>query len=181
MHNNRHFRYTWIALAAALVLAAGCRNDAAQSPADAAVDSLDASTILSGHTVMDVLRSDGHFSAFVAAIDSAQMTADLKGKGPYTVFAPTNSFFRVPSGDPAALRRGIGYYVAEGSFSRAQLATMPSMPTLSGAALRPDTVDGGVGFGTAPLAEDAIRVGNGFVYVLQGALVPPAAADTLGR
>ena len=41
----------------------------------------------------------GHFQTFTKALEAAGMTEVLKGKGPYTVFIPTEeAFARLPSG-----------------------------------------------------------------------------------
>ena len=49
--------------------------------------------------IIDIALSDKKFSTLVAAVKAAQLVEVLKGDGPFTVFAPTNSAFnRLPDG-----------------------------------------------------------------------------------
>ncbi|WP_124980301.1 fasciclin domain-containing protein [Nonlabens xiamenensis] len=49
--------------------------------------------------IVDIALSDKKFSTLVAAVKAADLVETLKGDGPFTVFAPTNSAFnRLPDG-----------------------------------------------------------------------------------
>ncbi|MBD2152769.1 fasciclin domain-containing protein [Pseudanabaena sp. FACHB-1277] len=43
--------------------------------------------------IIEVLQSDGSFKTLIKALDAASLTKTLKGKSPYTIFAPTDAAF----------------------------------------------------------------------------------------
>ena len=60
-----------------------------------------ASTFISSHlsaaetkTIVGVAASAGQFNTLVAAVKAAGLVDTLNGKGPFTVFAPTDEAFR---------------------------------------------------------------------------------------
>lgn len=54
--------------------------------------------------IIDIALSDKKFSTLVAAVKAADLVNTLKGDGPFTVFAPTNTAFnRLPDGTVASL------------------------------------------------------------------------------
>ncbi|MGL5353765.1 MAG: fasciclin domain-containing protein [Clostridium sp.] len=44
--------------------------------------------------IVDIAISDGRFKTLVAALQAADLVDTLKGEGPFTVFAPTDSAFK---------------------------------------------------------------------------------------
>ena len=70
---------------------------------------------------------------------SAGLAETLSGKGPYTVFAPTDKAFpKVPpetlealGNDPDALRRVLLYHVADGRYPAARVVRKRSIETLA--------------------------------------------------
>ena len=44
--------------------------------------------------IVDTVNFAGHFSTFAAGIKAAGLTDKLAGKGPFTVFAPTEEAFK---------------------------------------------------------------------------------------
>ncbi|HXA93141.1 MAG TPA: fasciclin domain-containing protein, partial [Steroidobacteraceae bacterium] len=49
--------------------------------------------------IVDTLIEAGRFTTLTAAIEAAGLSAELAGKGPFTVFAPTDEAFKkLPSG-----------------------------------------------------------------------------------
>ena len=54
--------------------------------------------------IVDTAISAGSFSTLVTALQAAGLVETLKGKGPYTVFAPTDeAFAKIPAEDLTAL------------------------------------------------------------------------------
>ncbi len=67
------------------------------------VTSLFAARAAQAQDIVDVAMSDPQFSTLVTAVKAAGLVETLKGKGPFTVFAPTNAAFaKIPK---AKLRR----------------------------------------------------------------------------
>ena len=48
---------------------------------------------------MDVAIADGRFKTLVSAVNEAKLVDDLSGKGPLTLFAPTDDAFQISSPD----------------------------------------------------------------------------------
>ena len=56
--------------------------------------------------LVDTAVDAGQFKTLAAALDKAGLVSTLKGKGPFTVFAPTDAAFaKVPKADLEALLR----------------------------------------------------------------------------
>ena len=54
--------------------------------------------------IVDTAVKAGSFSTLVAALKAAELVDTLKGKGPFTVFAPTDdAFAKLPAGTVDAL------------------------------------------------------------------------------
>jgi uncharacterized surface protein with fasciclin (FAS1) repeats len=51
------------------------------------------------HDIVDTAIAAGSFKTLVAAVTAAGLTDTLKGKGPFTVFAPSDdAFAKLPAG-----------------------------------------------------------------------------------
>jgi uncharacterized surface protein with fasciclin (FAS1) repeats len=54
--------------------------------------------------IVDMAIATGNFTTFVSAVKTAGLTGTLTGKGPFTVFAPTDEAFKkLPAGALDAL------------------------------------------------------------------------------
>jgi uncharacterized surface protein with fasciclin (FAS1) repeats len=57
-----------------------------------------------GKDVVDIAIGSADHTTMVAAVKAADLVSTLKGKGPFTVFAPTNAAFdKLPEGTVANL------------------------------------------------------------------------------
>ena len=62
--------------------------------------------------IVDTAISNGSFTTLVAAVKAAGLVGTLKGKGPFTVFAPTDAAFaKLPKGTIASLLKPLRKYV----------------------------------------------------------------------
>lgn len=53
----------------------------------------------SSEDIVEIAINDGRFNTLVSALGAAELVDTLKGKGPYTVFAPTDeAFSKLPAG-----------------------------------------------------------------------------------
>jgi transforming growth factor-beta-induced protein len=58
--------------------------------------------------IVDTAVADGRFKTLVAAVQAAGLVDTLKGKGPFTVFAPTDdAFAKLPAGTVDALLKDL--------------------------------------------------------------------------
>ncbi len=92
--------------------------------------------------LLEVAQAGG-FSTLGAAVEAAGLSATLSGKGPFTVFAPTDeAFAKLPAGtvealleDPEALRAILLNHVVAGSVMAAEVITLKSAKTVDGSTL----------------------------------------------
>jgi uncharacterized surface protein with fasciclin (FAS1) repeats len=84
--------------------------------------------------VLGTIQHQQQLSTFVKAIKSADMAKSLRGKGPYTIFAPTDQAF-------AQLPTGTGSYLMQKD-NQGELKTLLQYHLVKGKELQPDQVLG---------------------------------------
>src|SRR5205085_11596511 len=107
--------------------------------------------------IVQTAAKAGQFKTLVALVKKAGLAGTLSGKGPYTVFAPTDAAFKkVPkqtlnalAKDRAKLRAVLLYHVASGRVTSKQVVKLTSVPTLNGKAVDISTRRGNVFVGGA--------------------------------
>src|SRR5271166_688266 len=87
--------------------------------------------------IVDTAMKAGDFKTLVAAVKAAGLVHTLKGKGPFTVFAPTDeAFAKLPPGTvddllkPANKEKLVAiltYHVVAGEFDASQVAKLTSV------------------------------------------------------
>ena len=87
-----------------------------------------------GRSVVEVASGNSDFSTLVTAVQAAGLAETLSGKGPFTVFAPTNAAFaKLPAGtvetlvkpeNKATLTSILTYHVVPGRVNAAQLTKL---------------------------------------------------------
>lgn len=135
------------------------------------------------NTIVDVAVSNPDFSTLVAALKAADLVDALKGKGPFTVFAPTNAAFdALPAGtlddllkpeNKAKLQAILKYHVIPARIESPALAgkKLTSPATLQGGTL---AIDGtrGVNVAGANVVSADVRASNGVIHVIDKVLLP---------
>jgi len=122
----------------------------------------------------------GQFKTLVSLVKRAGLAKTLSGKGPYTVFAPTDAAFKkVPkrtlnalAKDRAKLRAVLLYHVASGRVTSKQVVKLTSVPTLNGKAVDISTRRGNVFVGGAKVVKPDVRASNGVIHVINRVLIP---------
>ncbi|MBL0342766.1 MAG: fasciclin domain-containing protein [Bacteroidetes bacterium] len=152
------------------------------------------SSIAQTKDVVDIAIGSADHTTLVAAVKAADLVATLKGKGPFTVFAPTNAAFdKLPAGTVASLLKPenkaqlakiLTYHVVSGNMDAA--AVMSAIKAGKGKAVV-KTVSGGTL--TASLDKDKVKLtdesgnsayvivadlkgSNGVVHVIDGVVLP---------
>ena len=133
-------------------------------------------------TIVDVAIGAGSFKTLVTAIQAAGLVETLKGKGPFTVFAPTDAAFaKLPAGtveallaDPAKLRAILTYHVVSGQVKAAQVVGLRSAATVNGKDLGIRLEGGKVYVGGAQVTATDIAASNGVIHVVDTVLLPPS-------
>jgi len=136
-------------------------------------------------TIVDVAIENGSFKTLVAALKAADLVGALQGKGPFTVFAPTDAAFaKLPAGtveallkDPVTLGAILKYHVLAGRVMAADVITANGAKpaTLNGAALDITVRNGKVYVNGAQVTTADVVGSNGVIHVIDAVILPPAA------
>jgi uncharacterized protein YegP (UPF0339 family)/uncharacterized surface protein with fasciclin (FAS1) repeats len=90
--------------------------------------------------IFDIAVEAGGFTTFVAAVKAAGLVETLKGKGPFTIFAPNDdAFAKLPAGTVDELLKNIPklkailmYHIVIGKFTVDEIGQMKTMKTVQG-------------------------------------------------
>jgi transforming growth factor-beta-induced protein len=122
----------------------------------------------------------GQFKTLASLLTKAGLAGALQGKGPFTVFAPTDAAFaKVPKAtlaalgkDKAKLRAVLLYHVVKGKVTAAQAMKLRSAKTLNGKSLAIHVRAGKVLVGGATVAKADVNASNGVIHVINKVLIP---------
>jgi uncharacterized surface protein with fasciclin (FAS1) repeats len=133
---------------------------------------------------MDIVETAvdaGSFKTLVAAVKAAGLVDTLKGKGPFTVFAPTDAAFqKLPAGTLETLLKPenkdklvaiLTYHVVAGDVKAADVVKLTSAKTVQGHPVTIDAADG-VKINDAKVVQADIACGNGVIHVIDAVLIP---------
>jgi len=133
--------------------------------------------------IVETAVAAGSFNTLVKAVQVAGLVDTLKGKGPFTVFAPTDeAFAKLPPGtldmllqpeNKAKLRAILLYHVVPGKVMAKQVMHMTSAKTAEGSQLKFSVVDGRVMVNNAQVIKADIPASNGVIHVIDTVLLPP--------
>jgi uncharacterized surface protein with fasciclin (FAS1) repeats len=123
--------------------------------------------------IVDTAVAAGNFEQLAAALTKAKLVDALKGKGPFTVFAPTDDAFgelaEVPTGD--ALKTVLLYHVVDGAVASGNLKA-GEVTTLSSDAKVDVELGDSVMINDAKVTMANIVAKNGIIHVIDKVLVP---------
>lgn len=132
--------------------------------------------------IVEVAQGAGQFNTLLTAAKAAGLVPVLTGKGPYTVFAPTDAAFaRLPQGTVAGLLKPenkhklasiLKYHVVAGEITSGEIKSGRShVRTVNGRQL---TVrkHGGVTVNGARVVSADVDASNGVIHVINRVLLP---------
>lgn len=135
--------------------------------------------------VVTTIKASDELSTMGELLDAAGMAKPIgTGKGPYTVFVPTNAAFaKLPAEwlpklkDPASiekLRRLLRYHLVRDRIGSEQMFNIRRMMTYEGGVLK-ITRKGPVGYvnGDVRIIQGDVRGSNGLIYLVDTVMVPP--------
>jgi uncharacterized surface protein with fasciclin (FAS1) repeats len=138
-----------------------------------------------GPSIPQVAKTAGQFTTLLAAVDAAGLTETLLGRGPFTLFAPTDEAFkRLPNGTVSDLLKPenreklvtlLTYHVVPGRVTAAQARTLSSAETVANQKVQLRDVDGELRVNNAVVRIADIPASNGIVHVIDRVLMPQAA------
>jgi len=129
--------------------------------------------------IVDTAVNAGSFKTLVAAVKAAGLVDTLKGKGPFTVFAPSDdAFAKLPDGtvdgllqDIPKLKKILTYHVVSGKVMAADAAKLKSAKTVEGSEIKIDA-SSGVKINDATVSKADVTADNGVIHVIDRVLMP---------
>lgn len=132
--------------------------------------------------IVDTAVDAGNFKTLAAALGAADLVATLKGKGPFTVFAPTDeAFTKLPEGtvatllkpeNKAALAGILAYHVVPGAVMAEQVVELSGATTVNGQRVDIKVDDNGVMVDGARVVTTDIKCDNGVIHVIDSVILP---------
>ena len=132
--------------------------------------------------IVDTAASAGSFKTLVAAVKAAGLVDTLKGKGPFTVFAPTDeAFAKLPKGTVETLLKPenkdklvaiLKYHVVPGNVMAKDVVKLKSAKTAQGSEVKIKVADNKVNINNAKVVKADVRSKNGVIHVIDTVLIP---------
>lgn len=137
-------------------------------------------------SIPQVAKTAGQFTTLLAAVDAAGLTETLLGRGPFTLFAPTDeAFAKLPTGtvqdllkpeNREKLRTILTYHVIAGRVTAAQARRVSRAETVAGQSLRITSNDDQLRINDAVVRIADIPARNGLIHVIDRVLIPTERA-----
>jgi uncharacterized surface protein with fasciclin (FAS1) repeats len=132
--------------------------------------------------IVDTAAAAGSFKTLVTAVQAAGLVETLKGKGPFTVFAPTDeAFAKLPAGTLESLLKPenkeklkgiLTYHVVSGKVMAKDVVTLKEAKTVNGQMLTITVKDGKVMVDKANVVKTDVAASNGVIHVIDAVLLP---------
>lgn len=129
--------------------------------------------------IVDTAVAAGNFKTLATALGAAGLVDTLKGKGPFTVFAPTDeAFAKIPKADLDALLKDkakltavLTYHVVSGKVMAADVKA-GQVKTVQGSNITVSTGYGAVSINNAKVVKTDIVADNGVIHVIDTVIMP---------
>lgn len=135
-----------------------------------------------GKDIVDTAVGAGSFNTLVAAVKAAGLVDTLKGKGPFTVFAPTDeAFAKLPKGTVEDLLKPenkdklvaiLTYHVVPGTVKAADVVKVKSAKTVQGQEVTVKVDGSNVMIDGAKVVKTDIECSNGVIHVIDSVILP---------
>jgi uncharacterized surface protein with fasciclin (FAS1) repeats len=133
----------------------------------------------SARNIIDTANAAGNFTKLVAGFKAAGLTDTLTGRGPFTVFAPTDEAFKkLPMGaldallkDTAKLKAVLNYHVVMGHVLAKDIKSGEIM-TVQGSTLTAVVSSSGVEINGARVTRADLSAANGVIHVIDTVIMP---------
>jgi uncharacterized surface protein with fasciclin (FAS1) repeats len=130
--------------------------------------------------IVDTAVAAGSFKTLAAALQAAGLVETLKGKGPFTVFAPTDeAFAKLPAGtveallkDKEKLTKILLYHVVSGNVMAKDVVKLKSAKTVQGSSVTINAKGGKVMIDNANVIKADIATSNGVIHVIDSVILP---------
>jgi len=135
--------------------------------------------------IVEVASKNPKFSTLVAAIKAAGLVETLSGKGPFTVFAPSNEAFdALPAGTLDNLLKPenkqqlislLTYHVVSGKVKSTDLKDGQNAKTVNGQEAKVSLKGGKAMVDNANVTQADISASNGVIHVIDKVIMPSTA------
>ena len=132
--------------------------------------------------IVDTAVAAGSFKTLAAALQAAGLVDTLKGKGPFTVFAPTDEAFAalgqetlqdlLKPENKAKLTAILTYHVVPGKVTAAEVTKLTSAKTVNGDEVSIRTQNGQVKVDGATVVTADVMASNGVIHVIDQVILP---------
>jgi uncharacterized surface protein with fasciclin (FAS1) repeats len=134
--------------------------------------------------IVELASTNASFKTLTKAVQAAGLTETLSGKGPYTVFAPTDeAFAALPQGtvenllkpeNKEQLVKLLTYHVIAGEVTSSQI-TPGEVKTVEGTPVKieVDKSSSQVNVNNAKVTQPDIKASNGVIHVVDKVIMPP--------
>jgi uncharacterized surface protein with fasciclin (FAS1) repeats len=130
--------------------------------------------------IVDTAVAAGDFKTLATALEAAGLVETLKGKGPFTVFAPTDeAFAKLPAGtldsllkDKEKLKKILLYHVVSGNVTAKDVVKLKSAKTVEGSSIKINASGGKVRVDNANVIKTDIGASNGVIHVIDTVIIP---------
>ena len=158
--------------------AQNCKHARAQMPTEVTISA----PATMEKDIVDTAVAAGKFKTLATAVQAAGLIDTLKGKGPFTVFAPTDeAFAKLPEGTVATLVKPenkkklqdiLKYHVASGSLEAKDVIRLRLLETVLGKDVKIGVTDAGVTINGAKVVTTDIKCSNGVIHVIDSVILP---------
>ena len=129
--------------------------------------------------IVDTAVAAGNFKTLASALTAAGLVDTLKGKGPFTVFAPTDeAFAKIPKADldaliadKAKLTKVLTYHVVAGKVMASDVVKLKDAKTVEGQMVKIDASNG-VMINKSKVIKADIQTSNGVIHAIDTVLMP---------
>ena len=130
--------------------------------------------------IVETAVAAGSFKTLAAALQAAGLVETLSGKGPFTVFAPTDeAFAKLPAGTVEALLKDkqkltaiLTYHVVAGNVPSSEVVKLTSAKTVNGQDVKIQVMDGKVMVNNAHVVKADVKANNGVIHVIDTVILP---------
>lgn len=122
------------------------------------------------------------FGTLVAAVKAAGLVETLSGKGPFTVFAPTDAAFaKLPAGTLESLLKPenkekliaiLKYHVVSGQVMAKDVVKLTSAKTVQGSEVQIKVAGNQVNIDNAKVVKADVLSSNGVIHVIDSVILP---------
>jgi len=131
-------------------------------------------------TILEVAAKDGRFTTLLAAVKAAGLEETWNGKGPFTVFAPTDdAFAKWPKfvvdylvSDKELLTRVLSYHVVAENTPAADVMAAKTLKSVEGGEIVVTVNDKAAKVNSANVIAADVAASNGVIHVIDSIILP---------